>query len=92
MADYESQSRSQGSGDPLSRYRSGPRLADALQEAGKITIKHGPIANLEMPGMTMEFRVQDPAMLDRVNEGDKVKFVADRVNGSLTVVQMESSP
>ena len=61
------------------------------KEAGKITIKHGPLANLDMPGMTMVFRVKDPAMLDRVKEGDKIKFVADRMNGSLTVIQMEPS-
>src|SRR6266566_314172 len=61
------------------------------KEAGKITIKHGPLANLDMPGMTMVFRVKDPAMLDRVKEGDKIKFVADRMNGSVTVIQMEPS-
>ncbi len=61
------------------------------KEAGKITIKHGPLANLDMPGMTMVFLVKDPAMLDRVKEGDKIKFVADRMNGSLTVIQMEQS-
>ena len=61
------------------------------KEAGKITIKHGPLANLHMPGMTMVFRVKDPAMLDRVKEGDKIKFVADRMDGSLTVIQMEPS-
>ena len=61
------------------------------KEAGKITIKHGPLANLDMPGMTMVFRVKDPGMLDRVKEGDKIKFVADRMNGSLTVIQMEPS-
>ena len=37
----------------------------------------------------MVFRVKDLAMLDRVKEGDKIKFVADRMNGSLTVIQME---
>ena len=61
------------------------------KEAGKITITHGPLANLDMPGMTMVFRVKDPAMLDRVKEGDKIKFVADRMDGSLTVIQMEPS-
>ena len=61
------------------------------KEAGKITIKHGPLTNLDMPGMTMVFRVKDPAMLDRVKEGDKIKFVADRMDGSLTVIQMEPS-
>ena len=61
------------------------------KEAGKITIKHGPLANLDMPGMTMVFRVKDLAMLDRVKEGDKIRFVADRVDGSLTVIQMDPS-
>jgi Cu/Ag efflux protein CusF len=59
------------------------------KEAGKITIKHGPLANLEMPAMTMVFRVKDPAMLDEVKEGDKVKFVASRENGALTIIQLE---
>jgi Cu(I)/Ag(I) efflux system periplasmic protein CusF len=59
------------------------------KQAGKITIKHGPLANLEMPAMTMVFRVKDPAMLDQVKEGDKVKFVASRENGALTIIQLE---
>lgn len=60
------------------------------KEAGKITIKHGPLANLDMPGMTMVFRVKDPAMLDQVKEGGKIKFVAERMNGALTITQMEA--
>ena len=59
------------------------------RDAGKITIRHAPIANLDMPGMTMVFRVSDPAMLDRVKEGVKVRFVADRVGGALTVTRIE---
>lgn len=59
------------------------------KEAGKITIKHGPLVNLDMPAMTMVFRVKDPAMLDRVKEGDKIKFVADRMNGAMTVTELE---
>ena len=59
------------------------------RETGKITIRHGPIANLEMPAMTMVFRISDPAMLDRVKEGAKVRFLADRVGGALTVTQLE---
>jgi Cu/Ag efflux protein CusF len=43
-----------------------------------------------MPGdMTMVFRVSDPAMLNRVKAGDKVKFAADKVNGVFTVTSME---
>ena len=37
------------------------------EAAGKITLKHGPIKNLGMDvGMTMIFRVKDPAMLKQV--------------------------
>jgi Cu/Ag efflux protein CusF len=57
--------------------------------AGKITLKHGPITNLDMPGMTMVFRVSDPALLDKVKAGDKVRFTAEKMDGALTVVRME---
>ena len=57
---------------------------------GKLTIQHGDIRNLGMPGMTMVFRVQNPAMLDKVQEGDKVRFTADMVNGALTVSAIET--
>ena len=59
------------------------------KDTGKITLKHGPITNLEMPGMTMVFRVKDPAMLDKVKQGDKVRFTADRVSGAFTVMSIE---
>ncbi|KQY89364.1 MULTISPECIES: copper-binding protein [Roseateles] len=56
---------------------------------GKLTLKHGPLANLDMPGMTMVFRVANPGMLESVKAGDKVKFTADRVNGAFTVTAIE---
>ena len=59
------------------------------QLAGKITLKHGPIVNLDMPGMTMVFRVRDPALLDKVKAGDKVTFTAEKIDGALTVVRIE---
>ncbi len=59
------------------------------KDAGKITLKHGPISNLEMPGMTMVFRVKDAAMLDQVKAGDKVRFAAEKVGGQFTVTQIE---
>jgi len=62
------------------------------ESAGKITLKHGPIRKLDMSeGMTMVFRVQDPAMLKQVKVGDKVKFDADRVNGQITVTKIEKA-
>ena len=59
------------------------------KEAGKLTIKHGPIKNLDMPGMTMVFRVQDASWLDKVKPGDNIRFHADMVNGALTVTELE---
>jgi len=61
------------------------------KDAGKITIKHGPLDNLGMPAMTMVFHVDDPAMLEQVKPGDKIAFIAERKNGVLTVVKMEAA-
>lgn len=56
---------------------------------GKVTISHEPIVNLGMPKMTMIFRVKDPAMLETLKAGEKILFVAERVDGAFTVVQFE---
>ena len=55
---------------------------------GKLTLKHGPVPNLEMPAMTMAYRVQDPAWLDQLKVGDRVRFDADKVGGQFTVVRL----
>ena len=55
----------------------------------KITIKHGEIKSLDMPGMTMVFQVKDPAMLDKVKAGDKVRFKAEKFNGAIVVTDMQ---
>ncbi|ARL91293.1 copper-binding protein [Burkholderia pseudomallei] len=57
--------------------------------AGKLTIKHGPLENLGMGAMTMVFKVKDPAMLSQVKAGDTIDFVADEVDGALTVVKLQ---
>jgi Cu(I)/Ag(I) efflux system periplasmic protein CusF len=62
------------------------------EAAGKITLKHGPIKKLDMnEGMTMVFRVQDPAMLKQVKVGERVRFDADRINGQITVTKIEKA-
>lgn len=58
--------------------------------AGKITLRHGPIKKFDMDeGMTMVFRVADPAMLDKVKVGDRVNFETDKVNGQFTVTKID---
>jgi Cu(I)/Ag(I) efflux system periplasmic protein CusF len=59
------------------------------KDAKKITIKHGPLEKLEMPAMTMVFQVKDPAMLDQVRAGDKIKFEAEKIGGAFTVTAIE---
>ncbi|MGI6856066.1 copper-binding protein [Mesorhizobium sp. 1B3] len=60
---------------------------DAKQN--KITIKHEELKNLGMSAMTMVFAVADGDMLDNVKEGQAIEFVADRVNGRLTVTEIK---
>ena len=59
------------------------------KDAQKITIRHGPLRNLDMPAMTMVFQVKDPAMLDQVKAGDKIRFFAENTGGGYTVTMLE---
>lgn len=59
------------------------------REAGKVTLRHGPLTNLDMPAMTMVFTVADPKLLDGLKEGDKVRFTADRKDGTFLVTAIQ---
>lgn len=61
------------------------------KDAGKITLKHGPIKSLDMPPMTMVFQVKDRALLDKVKAGDKVKFAAEEKAGAYIVTAIEAA-
>ena len=61
------------------------------KDAKKITIKHGPIQNLDMPAMTMVFQVKNPEMLDQITTGDKIKFVVEKIGGALVVTHIEAA-
>lgn len=63
------------------------RKVDAA--AGKITLKHEAIKNLDMPPMTMVFRVKDPAWLAKLQPGDKVRFAAQKEDGQFTVTTLQ---
>jgi Cu(I)/Ag(I) efflux system protein CusF len=56
----------------------------------KITLRHGPIKNLDMPAMTMVFEVPDPSMLDKVKTGDKVLFRAASEGGKFSVTELRT--
>ena len=58
---------------------------------GKITIKHGPIVNLDMPPMSMVFGVQDTTMLDGLAKGDNVKFYVVEQGGKMIIEELEAA-
>lgn len=59
------------------------------KDAGKLTIKHGEIKHLDMPGMTMVFVARDKALLDSVKVGDKIRFMVIEENGKLVVTEIQ---
>jgi Cu/Ag efflux protein CusF len=59
------------------------------EKAKKVTLIHEELKSLEMPAMTMVFQVADKALLEKLKVGAKVQFLAERVNGKLTVTQVK---
>ncbi len=59
------------------------------KDAKKVTLKHGPIKNLDMPGMTMVFQVKDAALLEKFAVGDKIMFTAEQQQGAFVVTGAE---
>ena len=62
------------------------RKVDTAQ--GRLTLKHGEIKNLDMPPMTMVFRVVDAAMLSGLKPGDKIKVDVEKIDGHYTVTRL----
>lgn len=59
------------------------------RDNNKITIKHGEIRHLDMPGMTMVFQVKHPDLLDKIQTGDKVKFRAEKSGSAFVVTDIQ---
>jgi Cu(I)/Ag(I) efflux system periplasmic protein CusF len=59
------------------------------KETKKVTLKHGPIKNLDMPGMTMVFQVRDEKLFDKLVAGEKIKFTAEQLQGAFVVTGVE---
>jgi Cu/Ag efflux protein CusF len=70
----------------------GGEVTKVDKAANRITLKHSGIKNLDMPPMTMAFRVRDPSVLSGVAVGDRVRFVADKVDGQYTVISLTKAP
>lgn len=65
------------------------RKIDAARQ--KITLRHGPIANIGMPPMTMVFDVKDAALLEGVAVGDKVGFVVEQQGSKFVVTELQGA-
>jgi len=63
-----------------------------IDKAGsRVTLRHGEIKNLDMPPMTMNFRVRDGKMLDSVAVGDRVRFTAEKVDGNYMLTTLNKA-
>ena len=61
-------------------------------KSGAVSIAHGPVASLKWPGMTMEFKVKDPALLRGMKAGAKISFeFTERAPGEWVVVRASSA-
>ncbi|MBL8486316.1 MAG: copper-binding protein [Rhodocyclaceae bacterium] len=64
-----------------------------VDKAGKtVTLAHGPIENLGMPAMTMQFKVKQAKWLDGLKPGDKVSFQAMMAGGDVVITSFEKRP
>ncbi|MEN9539385.1 MAG: hypothetical protein RLZZ126_1620 [Pseudomonadota bacterium] len=61
------------------------------KDAKKVTLKHGPIKNLDMPGMTMVFQVRDDKLFDKLVTGEKIRFSAEQQQGAFVVTEVEKA-
>lgn len=57
-------------------------------EAGKLTIRHGEIRNLDMPPMTMVFVARDKGLLSGWKVGDRIRFAAIHEGGRYLVTDI----
>jgi Cu/Ag efflux protein CusF len=62
------------------------------KDGGQLTIDHGPLLNLNMPAAVRVFQVRDRSVLDQLEVGDSVLFVAENIAGRLTVIRIEIGP
>ena len=58
-------------------------------EQGKVKIEHGPIDKFGMPAMTMVFKVQNPADLEKLEKGMAVEFDVDNSSGGFEIIRIK---
>jgi len=70
-------------------YRAEGVVNAVKNKENKLNITHGPVVGL-MAGMTMDFAVLDPVMLDDVKTGSNIKFTLTKDSrGNLVISDLE---
>ena len=65
-------------------------VVEKIDSKGKrLTIAHEELKDLDKPAMTMVFRVLDDTMLENLSEGAQIEFVAERIDGKLTITRLK---
>jgi Cu/Ag efflux protein CusF len=65
------------------------KVVSAYPKTGSVIITHGPVASLQWGGMTMEFKVADPALFAAMNAGANIRFeFVEQPPGEWTVVRV----
>jgi len=62
------------------------------RSARKVTLRHGPIASLAMPPMTMVFQVPDDDVLAALREGARIRFTAELRQGAYVITRVRPAP
>ncbi len=60
-------------------------------ETMRLTIRHEEIPNLDMPGMTMVFKVKEHSLMTGLAVDDKISFVSDKLNGEIIVLWIKKN-
>ena len=78
---------------PMATFAADDAMVDGvvkeMRPGGELTIKHGPLPNLDMPAMTMVFKTADPGMAKGLKVGDKIKMQVEDKGGKLTIMKLK---
>lgn len=66
------------------------RIESIDSGSGAVSIAHGPVPSLQWPGMTMEFKMANSALLGSAKRGDRVAFeFVERGQGEWVITSMK---
>lgn len=71
------------------------KVEEVDTKAGTVSVTHGPVASLKWPGMTMEFKAANEAILKQLKPGAAIDFeFVERAQGEwvITSVKLASQP